>query len=342
MKRIALLTATFLLIISSSVHAQEAEKPWINTLKERIKLSGYAQLGYTYDDAQEGAENTFDIKRMIFMADGQITDRWSAHFIYNFYGATMLELYTNYRIIPGLSVRFGQFKVPLTMEGPLSPSSVELIECYSQATNYYTALGGSHDPLRGGTGGRDMGLMIYGDLFKDKLTYHLGVLNGQGINTRDRNNNKDFIGSLAIKPINWLRIGGTVMSGKGNAVGLSAANPDIKAGDNYRRDRYTVGAMVETKPVSLRTEYMAGKDAKVKSEGYYAMASFHVLPRFDVIASYDYLNKNKDLSMKQTNYIAGVQYWFYPRCRLQAQYTYCDKHDLGSSNLLQAQLQVRF
>lgn len=341
MKRFALLTAAFFFIITSA-YTQETEKPWINTFKERIKLSGYAQLGYTFDDDQEGAENTFDIKRLIFMADGYITDKWSAHFIYNFYGATMFELYTDYRIIPGLAVRFGQFKVPLTMEGPLSPSSVELIECYSQATNYFTALGGSHDPLRGGTGGRDMGLMLYGDIFKDKLTYHLGVLNGQGINTRDRNNNKDFIGSLVFTPINWLKVGGTVMSGKGHAVGLSAANPDIELGDNYRRDRWTVGTMVETKPVSFRTEYMAGKDAKVKSDGYYAMASFHVLPRFDIIASYDYLNRNKDLSMKQTNYIAGVQYWFYPRCRLQAQYTLRDRHDQGTSNLFQAQLQVRF
>lgn len=68
----------------------------------------------------------------------------------------------------------------------------------------------------------------------------------------------------------------------------------------------------------------------------------HVLPKFDVIASYDYFNKNKTISDKQTNYVAGVQYWFYPKCRLQAQYTYCNRHKGENSNLLQAQLQVRF
>ena len=44
----------------------------VNTLKERISLAGYAQLGYTYDDAAK-PDNTFDIKRIIFMAHGKIT-----------------------------------------------------------------------------------------------------------------------------------------------------------------------------------------------------------------------------------------------------------------------------
>ena len=41
-------------------------------------------------------------------------------------------------------------------------------------------------------------------------------------------------------------------------------------------------------------------------------------------------------------YVVGLQYWFYPKCRVQAQYTYCNRHIGDNSNLLQAQLQVRF
>ena len=54
------------------------------------------------------------------------------------------------------------------------------------------------------------------------------------------------------------------------------------------------------------------------------------------------IDKDKAQDYKQNNYVAGVQWWFYPKCRLQAQYTYCDPHKGDSSNLLQAQLQVRF
>lgn len=331
----------FILLSTTTSFSQETINTVINTLRERIHLMGYIQAGYTYDQYAD-PDNSFDIKRIIFMADGKITDDWSCFFMYNFNGGgTLLEAYTDYRLLPGLKARFGQFKVPYTIESPLSPTVVELIDCYSQATNYLAAIG-NHDPLRGPTSGRDLGFMVFGDLFKNKLTYHLGVINGQGINTKDRNSQKDVLASLMIKPTGWLSVGGSAVVGKGSAVGSSDANPGIQAGDDYKRDRWAVGAVIDTRPVTLRTEYLGGKDGNVKSDGYYAVASFHVIPKLDLIASYDYLNKNKELSDKQTNYIAGIQYWFYPRCRLQAQYTYCDKKNGENSNLLQAQVQVRF
>lgn len=341
MKRNLLIIAVIL--ITGTLTAQETNvNTVVNTLKERITLMGYIMSGYTYDDSEE-ADNNFDIKRIIFMAEGKVTKDWSFYFMYNFNGGgTLLEAYTDYHIIPGLSARLGQFKVPYTIEGPLSPTVVELVNCYSQATNYLTAMAGSDDPLRGGTAGRDLGLMIYGDVFNDHLTYHLGVLNGQGINMKDRNSNKEIVGSLMVHPIEWLSVGGSFTTGKGNAVGISEVNPDIKVGQNYDRNRWSAGALIKTKPVSVRTEYLGGKDGKVKSEGYYATASFHVMPKLNLIASYDYLNKNKHTDLKQTNYVAGIEYWFYPRCRVQAQYTYCDKHKRDNSNLIQAQVQVRF
>ena len=63
--------------IQKSLIAQEKTSlnQVVNTLKERISLAGYAQLGYTYDDAAK-PDNTFDIKRIIFMAHGKITKRW--------------------------------------------------------------------------------------------------------------------------------------------------------------------------------------------------------------------------------------------------------------------------
>lgn len=342
MKRHILLSV-IAIITFGTLLAQEATtiNTAVNTLKERINLMGYIMGGYTYDDADE-ADNTFDIKRIILMAEGKVTKEWSLYFMYNFNSAgTLLEAYTDYRFFPGLYARLGQFKVPYTIEGPLSPTVVELVNCYSQSTNYLTAMAGSDDPLRGGTAGRDLGLMIYGDICKKHITYHLGVLNGQGINMKDKNSNKEIVGSLMIHPLDWLSVGGSFTTGKGNAVGLSDINPDINAGENYKRTRRGVGALVKTKPVNVRAEYLGGKDGKVNSEGYYATASFHVAPKVDLIASYDYLNKNKDMAIKQTNYVAGIEYRFYPRCRVQAQYTYCE-HTADSSNMIQGQVQVRF
>ena len=78
MKRILL--SCLLILFIYTLKAQDTHlNDVVNTLKERISLAGYAQVGYTYDDAGEKASNTFDIKRVIFMARGKITDKWSCY-----------------------------------------------------------------------------------------------------------------------------------------------------------------------------------------------------------------------------------------------------------------------
>ncbi|AVM53880.1 porin [Bacteroides zoogleoformans] len=314
----------------------------INTFKERITLSGYAQVGYTYTDKTPNKENSFGIKRAILLTNGKITDKWSAFFMYSF-GSTgkILEAYTEYHFLPQFNVRLGQFKTPYSIENPLSSCIVEQINSNAQAVAYLAGTNGS-DPLYGATTGRDAGLLIYGDLLNKLINYKFAVMNGQGINLKDKNNQKDIVGSLMLHPLNWLSVGGSFIKGKGCAIAVSPDVPDIKVGENYTRNRWAVGAVVTTKPVSLRTEYLAGKDEKVRSGGYYATASIHVLPKTDIVVSYDYFNKNKTLDSKQTNYMTGIQWWFYPKCRLQVQYIYCHPHKRESYNLLQTQVQVRF
>lgn len=340
MKRILCSVVLFLATLSLSAQTVSLDKA-INTLKERISLSGYAQTGYTYDDNNDKS-NSFDVKRIIFMARGHITDNWSCYFMYNFKsGGKLLEVYMEYKLFPHLTIRTGQFKTMFSLENPLSTTVEELISCNSQAVAYLAGTNGS-DPLYGSNAGRDMGLLIYGDLFNKYLHYDFAVMNGQGINVSDKNNRKDLVGRIIVNPLHWLSISGSFINGKGCAIALSDANPGLKIGDDYTRNRWATGATLKTKPFDLRTEYLEGKDGHVKSAGYYATACAHILPKFDFIASYDYFNKNKAMDYKQTNYVAGLQYWFYPRCRIQAQYTHCNRHIGEDNNLIQTQIQVRF
>ena len=159
MRKTLLQLLTFVLCITSMQNPLLAQEQTplnqvVNTLKERISLSGYAQLGYTYDDAAN-PDNTFDIKRIIFMAHGKITKRWTCDFMYDFYnGGMLLEVYTDYQFLPGLTARIGEFKVPYTIENELSPTAVELINCYSQSVCYLAGVSGS-DKCYGMTSGRD-------------------------------------------------------------------------------------------------------------------------------------------------------------------------------------------
>ncbi|WP_455587365.1 porin [Bacteroides sp.] len=334
-------TLCFILIFLFPVclTAQEKLGGIVNTLKERITLSAYAQLGYTYNSAADPS-NSFDIKRIIFMADGKITERWSCYFMYDFAVSSLQELYTDYQFLPGLSVRLGQFKTPYTMENLLSPTSVELINCYSLPACYLVGINGS-DALCSASGGRDIGLMVYGDLFKKLVTYKVALMNGQGINTRDRNSQKDVVGYLSVDPLKWLTVGTSFVIGKGHSVSETPVH-GIEPGENYRRNRWSIGAFLTGEKASLRTEFMTGKDAGMKSNGGYATGCVQIVRNIDVVASYEYLNRNVTMGDKQSNYMAGLQYWFYPKCRLQVQYTHLEPKQGEGSDLLQAQVQVRF
>ena len=351
---IILMTAATLLSLSSA-HAQTATD-WTKDLTSRITFNGYAQGGWAYQDANGSKTNAYNLKRTLLWAKARITDRWSFLFMHDF-SSVVQEFYTDYRVTNdhALSVRLGQFKHSYTMENPLSPTQLELIDVYSQAVLYLAGEG--PDPLNGVNYGRDMGLMVYGDVLDNYLHYELALMSGQGINRRDLNNQKDFIAKLEVRPFSGLRLVASGYLGTGNAVHTAAWNPDIAVGDNYKRNRYSVGAEYKTgayapgaykeaRPVSIRAEWLGGEDGSVGSRGGYVTACVPLVDALDFVGSAETYDRNTKVEgWRQTNLTAGFQYWFYKKCRLQLQYTRCFCGEQISSkdyNWLQGQVQVAF
>lgn len=304
-------------------------------LASRIEINGYVQGGYDYQSSDNS--NTFNYKRAIVWAKAKITDKWSFLYMHDF-KASSLEYYTAYSFNKALNVRMGQFKNSLSMENAMSPSKLEIINCYSQPVMYMT---GFNDPLVGPQGGRDIGLMIYGEAGNTGLKYELGVMNGQGINKNDGNREKDFILKLDYSVCPGLRIVTSGQLGRGHAIADSPYN-GIHKDQNYKRNRLTAGFEYVSKPLSLRAEWLKGWDGCVQSQGVYATAQAPVCNKLDAIASYDYLSRNTHSDLQQANYAVGLQYWFYKRCRIQAQYTRCCPGNAKDYNMVQFQTQVFF
>lgn len=356
-KRATLAVALAALSSTAAMGQEKKEQPnWLQNLTSRITLNGYAQAGWACQDPNGKKQNAYNLKRTLLWAKARITDRWSFLFMHDF-SSVVQEFYTDYRFTNdnALTVRLGQFKHSYTMENPLSPTQLELIDVYSQAVLYLAGEG--PDPLNGVNYGRDMGLMVFGDLLGNKLHYELALMSGQGINRRDQNNQKDFIAKLEVRPTDGLRIVGSGYLGTGCAVGTAAWNPDIKVGDNYKRNRYSVGAEYksapytgskykEARPLSVRAEWLGGKDGEVGSRGGYVTAAIPVVDALDIVASGETFDRNTGVDgWDQTNLTIGVQYWYYKKCRLQLQYTRCLCGENISSkdyNWLQAQVQVAF
>ena len=341
--------------LMASAQQKSSEIDWTKDFTSRITLNGYAQGGWSYQDANDKPQNAYNLKRTLLWAKARITDRWSFMFMHDF-SSVVQEYYTDYRLSKGneLTVRFGQFKHSYTMENPMSPTQLELVDVYSQAVLYLAGEG--PDPLNGVNYGRDMGLEVYGDLANGVLHYNLALMSGQGINRKDQNNQKDFIAKLELRPVQGFRVVASGYLGTGCAVGTAAWNPEINVGDNYKRNRYSVGAEYKTqpytgskykeaRPASIRAEWLGGQDGNVGSRGGYVTTTIPVVDALDIVASGETFDRNTKVEgWDQTNLTVGLQYWFYKKCRMQLQYTRCMCGDMIGKdyNWLQAQMQVAF
>ena len=341
--------------LTASAQQKSSEIDWTKDFTSRITLNGYAQGGWSYQNPNGKDQNAYNLKRTLLWAKARITDRWSFMFMHDF-SSVVQEYYTDYRVSKGneLTVRFGQFKHSYTMENPMSPTQLELVDVYSQAVLYLAGEG--PDPLNGVNYGRDMGLELYGDLANGVVHYNLGLMSGQGINRKDQNNQKDLIAKLELRPVDGFRVVASGYLGTGCAVGTAAWNPEINVGDNYKRNRYSVGAEYKTqpytgskykeaRPASVRAEWLGGQDGNVGSRGGYVTTCIPVVDALDVVASGETFDRNTKVDgWDQTNLTVGLQYWFYKKCRMQLQYTRCMCGDkIGKDyNWVQAQMQVAF
>lgn len=325
---------------------------WAQSVLSRVKVLGYAQAGYSATFQENGKNsNTFEMKRVVMMLGADIAPHFYAFIMHEFKAGNLLEYYMEYRPSKAVNFRLGQSKTEMSMTNPLSPRIFESINC---APNSISWLCGA-DPLMSNGSGRDMGLMMYGDLFNNHLRYAVEVVNGGQINKNDQNNQKNIIAKLEYKPVKNFRISVSGQKGYGCAVAESAYNDVVKLtgkkvldiygtevdevithhiakGETYRQDRYAVGCewlssakgndYFKNRCTVVRCEAIGGRDGECHSFGAYASVTQPVYKGMDIVAQVDYFNRNTDMKYKQTDLLLGVQYWMHTKCRVQAQYNY--------------------
>lgn len=337
MKRITLLI-TALLLVAGTASAQK------ESFANRITIKGYGQVyaegGYYDNDQKLG---TFGINKIEILGLGRITDQWSMGVTVQFNKPVMLkDLYMQYAFMPELKVKVGQFKTPFGHENQIAPFLNSLAIGGSMPTVYFAGVG--MDPLYYGTAGRDMGIELSGDLFKNIVSYKFVTMNGQGMNATDLNLGKLHGGSLYIRPIEGLSLHTSYLGGKQVAMGAAKG---IQAGESYMRHRVSAGVIANYQPISLSTEYMYGRDKDVKSMGAYLTAAIHLPKRYDLVVSGDYLQPDMDQSGKLYTATLGVDKWFYGNCRVQLQYRYTHPTDqvmlpVAKGHTLRTQFQFAF
>jgi phosphate-selective porin OprO and OprP len=325
-----------------AIKQQEAEakkKSFNVTAGKSVQLSGYLQTRYQIND-EPGKIDGFDLRRAYLDLKGTLSAKWGYRLQTDFAnGPKIVDLYTDFKVNDYLNFTFGQFAIPFSRENLTSNTKSEFIE-RSQVVESLVARGKDVISSQSNQNGRDIGVQAGGTLIKtgDKtwVEYKIGLFNGSGINTADKNESKDVVTRILLHPIQGLDLGASYYNGLGN-WGTPAKN--------RKRNRIGFELGYELDNFTFSGEFISGQDASVSKQGYYVQAGYYVLPKkLQFLGKIDSFDPNTQLdSNASTWYIAGLNFIITPNILLQANYTF--KEEQGNkitNNLAAIQLQARF
>ncbi len=376
MKKILILA---LAAIALTANAQEKSNKWY----DNIKFSGYGMLQYqatdkysnkvvTHDDgtketvAVKDADNTFNLRLARLILDGKISDfDWRIQIQgTNAKGPAeptvqLVDIYAEWSKYKEARIRAGQFKRAFTFESPTHP----ITQGWYSYANVINTLGGYGDRTgEKASGGRDIGVQVQGDLFPNAngrrlFHYQLGVYNGEGINTKDKDERKDFIGGLWVMPMQGLRIGAFGWTGsRGNMTDPLTGNTI-----SMKKNRYALSAEYDKDEFTFRAEYLHsqgwGAD-KVgsntidyakgdKADGWYVFGIVPVIKsKLHAKARYQTYRDNKEWSRSKTMYEVGANYFFTKNVQLNMEYARVNDRTIASDrhnyNFFDVEFDFRF
>lgn len=318
-------------------------------LKPAFKVSGYIQAGYDYLWNEDGTTtSTFHLRRARISLQGDIyKGAKGAKASYRLQidlckELPIMDLWVKYQPINQFGVQFGQFKVPVSIEN--TDYNATKLEFINYANTVQRLVRMSSSDLQGiNSSGRDIGAMLYGGFIKKDgysiINYEIGVFNGSGINTKDKNKSKDIAARLTIQPLQKLKIAAYYMGGETDASSLIEKYPTMvvdNSGVNTKYlgyNRYGGGFDFNNKHIFARSEYIGGQTGAMRSEGVYAQVGYKFLNKCSVGVRFDYFDENKADNGNQMNYSVAASYHPWKHLRLQAEYTrQTYNHIVGSKN----------
>jgi len=372
-------------LLATSIGTTSAQKaPWIN----QVKLSGYGIGQYTATFKDEANSNSFNLRIARFSLDGRIMDDWYWKAQIQFNGNTstlgsspkVVDMFIEWQKYDYFRVKLGQFKNPFTYENPMNPIDQGFMG-YGQVVQ---ALAGFSD--RAGThssNGRDIGIQAQGDFLKNAngrnlLHYQVGVFNGQGINVKDIDQQKNLIGGFWVMPVKGMRLGAFGWTGSYARKGFwtDGENPNPKVDESSKakirklqQRRYAFSAEYLVDDWTFRTEYahstgnafakslVNANDATStdcnlsnkgnKAQGIYALVIAPIIKnKFHAKARYDMYESDATRSTQKTQYEFGLDYMFSKNLKLSGEYAHIhDRSALATepnSDIIDIQLGFKF
>lgn len=361
---------------------------WLNN----VKLSGYGMTQYQYSGQKGKESNSFNIRMGRIALEGRIANDfyWKTQIQFN--GNTsdlgssprMVDLFAEWQKYSYFKVKIGQFKNPFTFENPMHPIDQGFMG-YSQ--NVSKLAGFSDRSGKHASNGRDIGLQLQGDFLKNAkgrnlLHYQIGVFNGQGINTKDVDNQKNVIGGVWVMPVAGMRIGAFGWTGsyarKGEwkeTVGdpTSSVTPGATTTIDHKNEvrklsqnRYAFSFEYKANDWTVRSEYIhstgmafaksityhgdeASKDCSLnqkignKAQGVYGLVIAPIVSKkLYAKARYDMYEANGKTDMMRTQYEVGLNYHINKNFTILSEYAFVNDRTIADHNYSMADVEVCF
>ena len=287
--------------LSTRLEKQEKRLATLEKVRQYVKLSAFMQAQYDWIDTDEAGSTTgtssFHLRRVRFTLAGDLyRGKKGAKIDYRVYfdlvrvpKNPILDMWIRYQPCKEFGVQFGQYKNPVTFEASISPSTYDFID-YSYVVSNLAKMG-ADDVAGYNVTARDAGFQFYGGfLHRDGysiINYNLGVVNGNGINTKDDNKSKDVYGRLTIKPSKDLALTAYYQWGEANLSSIKESDPTKYAeygwsgsAEYVKTHRWGGGFNYDAKRGFARGEYIGGLTGNLASEGLYIEGGYrHHLPK---------------------------------------------------------------
>lgn len=319
-----------------------AEKWTRNDIVTVPQFGGYFVGSYKYDDAagQNGGDG-FNIRYVRLYLSGTVLKDFKYRIQLEVNGSPHIKDATlEWVRWKGFQVKVGQFKRAFTLENPMNPWDLGSGD-YSQLSKKLAGMGDRCGEAS--MGGRDLGVQLQGDLFKAhdghyQFHYQAAVYNGQGINQKDLNRQKDYMATLQWSPLKNLTLAAFGWLGNWHS---KEKNIDLD------RKRFAFGLRY-TEPTSgfmLRSEYGRSFGRKAsdwdsatgaftpqslaqnggdKADAWYVVAGMPVWRWISAYAKYDAYRDYATNSSLHTIYSLAVDLQPHTNLKLQLQYNFHD------------------
>lgn len=284
---------------------------WGKIVEKLPKISGYAQIGYQWDDNSltDASNSSFSIMSVRLSLAGDLGAKFDYKVQLEFASFKLIDAFVRYKIHPGFSLQAGQFHTNFSLEGPFGALDMEAISYAPVVEQICTKVADS----------RDIGLAAYGAAGKrdgfNLFEYSLGVFNGEGKNAKDANKSKDIVGRLKLNPVKDLTLSGSFSYGeKGDAY---VHNTRVAGGVWYHSD--TFWARSEYLGLTQKTGGMTTHiDGAYLTTGYWFGEKLHC-----PLARFSYMDSGLGGSyVQQSELLIGYDYKPIKNLRVQLNYAH--------------------